>query len=247
MKTSHYLGVASVALAGVVLLGPGLASAHSNHVRATCDIGVNVEAHDYPATPAGASSSVTVEFDGQVALQLLFGPAVKANAANPDKSVPHSYRVTFDRFDYVGPDGDREYVGSIPACAPATTSTTVVAVDVPPVPSTTGPAIECVLGPDGHYSFAGTDIPCEGPAPTTTIVPALAIDVPTTSVPCQEDQPCWDCATMGNRICGPSAPAPSGGLPQTGEKETLATWALVLVLVGGVACLVAVRRRRCAP
>ena len=21
--------------------------------------------------------------------------------------------------------------------------------------------------------------------------------------PCQEDQPCWDCRTMGNRICGP--------------------------------------------
>lgn len=20
---------------------------------------------------------------------------------------------------------------------------------------------------------------------------------------CQEDEPCWDCSTMGNRICGP--------------------------------------------
>lgn len=20
---------------------------------------------------------------------------------------------------------------------------------------------------------------------------------------CEEDQPCWDCTTMGNRICGP--------------------------------------------
>lgn len=20
---------------------------------------------------------------------------------------------------------------------------------------------------------------------------------------CQEDEPCWDCTTMGNRICGP--------------------------------------------
>lgn len=21
--------------------------------------------------------------------------------------------------------------------------------------------------------------------------------------PCQEDEPCWDCDTMGNRVCGP--------------------------------------------
>ena len=28
--------------------------------------------------------------------------------------------------------------------------------------------------------------------------------------PCQEDDPCWDCETMGNRICGPSrAPVPT--------------------------------------
>jgi len=23
---------------------------------------------------------------------------------------------------------------------------------------------------------------------------------------CQEDEACWDCATMGNRICGPVEP-----------------------------------------
>lgn len=22
--------------------------------------------------------------------------------------------------------------------------------------------------------------------------------------PCQEDEPCWDCTTMGNRVCGPT-------------------------------------------
>lgn len=26
------------------------------------------------------------------------------------------------------------------------------------------------------------------------------VDEPT---PCMEDEPCWDCATMGNNICGP--------------------------------------------
>lgn len=27
----------------------------------------------------------------------------------------------------------------------------------------------------------------------------------TTTVQCQEDEPCWDCHTMGNRICGPNS------------------------------------------
>jgi len=26
-----------------------------------------------------------------------------------------------------------------------------------------------------------------------------------TCAPCQEDEPCWDCHTMGNRVCGPPA------------------------------------------
>lgn len=43
----------------------------------------------------------------------------------------------------------------------------------------------------------------EQPATTTT----------TTTVPpavCHEDEPCWDCETMGNRICGPTvAPPPT--------------------------------------
>ncbi|AGU91975.1 hypothetical protein ADAWI_58 [Mycobacterium phage Adawi] len=31
---------------------------------------------------------------------------------------------------------------------------------------------------------------------------------------CEEDEPCWDCTTMGNRICGPGqAPPMDFGLP----------------------------------
>jgi len=29
---------------------------------------------------------------------------------------------------------------------------------------------------------------------------------PVTSVACEEDEPCWDCTTMGNRICGSTSP-----------------------------------------
>lgn len=34
--------------------------------------------------------------------------------------------------------------------------------------------------------------------PTTTVPPTT-----TTEAPCAEDDPCWDCETMGNRRCGP--------------------------------------------
>lgn len=26
---------------------------------------------------------------------------------------------------------------------------------------------------------------------------------PTERPPCMEDEPCWDCTTMGNHVCGP--------------------------------------------
>ena len=29
------------------------------------------------------------------------------------------------------------------------------------------------------------------------------VSAPDRSVRCEEDQPCWDCHTMGNRVCGP--------------------------------------------
>ena len=31
---------------------------------------------------------------------------------------------------------------------------------------------------------------------------------PTTHVACFEDEPCWDCATMGNQVCGTVTTAP---------------------------------------
>lgn len=42
-------------------------------------------------------------------------------------------------------------------------------------------------------------------APVSTPAPVASPSV----ARCQEDEPCWDCATMGNRICGPAiVPAP---------------------------------------
>lgn len=41
------------------------------------------------------------------------------------------------------------------------------------------------------------------------------------ATPCQEDQPCFNCATMGNHVCGTAATTvavtpPTPGLPVTG-------------------------------
>ena len=37
---------------------------------------------------------------------------------------------------------------------------------------------------------------CSVEEPPAPVVPAPVLD------PCEEDEPCWDCATMGNLICG---------------------------------------------
>jgi hypothetical protein len=48
------------------------------------------------------------------------------------------------------------------------------------------------------------------PAPTSQVeipaIPAPEVGVPQQPAQrCEEDMPCWDCATMGNKICGPVA------------------------------------------
>lgn len=61
------------------------------------------------------------------------------------------------------------------------------------------------------HATCTSDYDCQGPAsldPTTNPMP---------TGPCQEDDPCWDCPTMGNRSCGPDAPAwMKDGDPTTG-------------------------------
>ena len=42
---------------------------------------------------------------------------------------------------------------------------------------------------------------------------------PTCQEPCREDMPCWDCATMGNRICGPVPTLRVPGEPPTPSAD----------------------------
>jgi hypothetical protein len=179
MKIMSKLATASIsgAIVGTLAL-TGLASAHSNHIRVVmkgdCATGINVEAHDYPRIHGG-SASVTVEFDGNVFFQKVFSGNVKDHVPNPDQSVPHLYRVTFDRFNFVG-EGDKEYTGVLPACknAPATTTTiaptttsettTSIATETPPVPAT----VALVVPPEvPTTSVPPTDTPPSGGLPAT--------------------------------------------------------------------------------
>mgnify|MGYP001581966013 CR=1 FL=1 len=38
---------------------------------------------------------------------------------------------------------------------------------------------------------------------TEALPPTPTIGEPWSQPPCVEDEPCWDCTTMGNKICGP--------------------------------------------
>ncbi len=45
--------------------------------------------------------------------------------------------------------------------------------------------------------------------PTETTTTTLPPEEPPVTEVCQEDEPCWDCETMGNQICGPITEPPS--------------------------------------
>lgn len=233
MKTSHLrIGLVAATVTASILTFAGSAFAWHANVFGNTDCvdsagnsvinwDVQYPAEDWAVGPMSFTTSHPVTFN-----RTTLNPGEEAQASELVHWTKNTYTLTITETFVQSPEPPHKDFKTIhrpDAC-------------LPPAPSTTGPEIPCVLGPDGHYNFSGTNIPCEGPAPTTTtIVPVLAVDVPV--VP----------TTTTTSVAAPTPPAAlSGGLPQTGEKETLATWAFVLVLVGGAACLVAVRRRRAA-
>jgi len=60
-----------------------------------------------------------------------------------------------------------------------------------------------------HFDESGPPQPghegdTRGACPTTPTPPTTVPPV----VPCEEDEPCWDCETMGNKVCGPAVIIP---------------------------------------
>lgn len=79
-------------------------------------------------------------------------------------------------------------------------------------PSTTGPNTTVgpptdTLAPCPNGTMRGPNGVC---GPITDIGEPAFGTLP--SAPCQEDQPCWNCRTMGNQLCGPGG----ASLPNTG-------------------------------
>ncbi|MEO7555482.1 MAG: hypothetical protein ABIV94_02605, partial [Acidimicrobiales bacterium] len=48
------------------------------------------------------------------------------------------------------------------------------------------------------------------PAPVTARPAPGTITTTNTPTSCQEDDPCWDCSTMGNHVCGPTVTVEAG-------------------------------------
>jgi outer membrane biosynthesis protein TonB len=46
-------------------------------------------------------------------------------------------------------------------------------------------------------------------SPVAPVVITAPTQAPATAPACEEDEPCWDCKTMGNKLCGPVAPEPA--------------------------------------
>lgn len=91
-----------------------------------------------------------------------------------------------------------------------------------PSPTATIPAPT----PTNSYSTDAPTMHCSPvPIPINIPCPVVPTATPTESLPnghaggpdCQEDQPCWNCQTMGNHICGPveptAAPSASSAAP----------------------------------
>lgn len=85
--------------------------------------------------------------------------------------------------------------------------------------------------------------PVEGKPVGTPTLPAVAPVVASQAavVACQEDEPCWNCATMGNHVCGPvgvpivgvARSVPTATLPATGTPAGMLTLlALGLIILG---------------
>ncbi len=82
-------------------------------------------------------------------------------------------------------------------------------------------------------------------------VPEIIPPVVVEPEPCHEGDPCWDCETMGNRVCGPveidePTDGPRTSLPETGARDVVLGICLgggALLVGAGIALRLWVRRR----
>lgn len=180
----HIIKRAATIIGAVVLTTTTLVSiaeAHTPSVVPSCT-GLTINLVNYEGGSTNNSIAVTIANggDGSSSGQTMFGGSYSHTFAW-SQIVSHTYTVVIDANLHTGDPAkyDKTFTGTWQPCQAPTTTT----IDRDPTTTV---------------------------APTTTIDREAATTVPApttvaTTLPCQEDQPCWDCATMGNRICGPVA------------------------------------------
>lgn len=195
--------LAIVAAATLGVLGSfRIVFANPSQAHMTCKEGLYYEAHDYPRS---GDSTVTAFIDGKrvKGFPKSFRVSIEGTIPNPDKTIPHTWKVVWDGFD--GAKGDRTQEGSVDSCvSPPTTHPTTTTSTTVPTSSTTVSTTTTVY--EGTTTTVATDIDTP-PVPTTTNATTTTAD---TSQP----------------------PAPTTGLPATGIDISTFGWGLILITVG---------------
>lgn len=101
-----------------------------------------------------------------------------------------------------------EVVSEAPITAPSValtepiTEITTIPAPIPTPTPTEAPTEALIVAPTVAL-VEPTEAPTEpAPAPTEETYPAPPVEPNTAGPVCMEDDPCWDCTTMGNKICG---------------------------------------------
>ncbi|KKM07943.1 hypothetical protein LCGC14_1728860 [marine sediment metagenome] len=117
------------------------------------------------------------------------------NVGESNNGRPHGgYLITVDLLEgetWTTPDKD---ISHVMVCTTTTTSTTT--------PASTTTTTTVILTTTTTTTSPTTTVPTT----TTTVFPSTT----TTTSPCQEDEPCWECETMGNLTCGPTTTVYTG-------------------------------------
>lgn len=172
----------------------------------------------------GSTTMVVVTADGESTLRELLGI---------DQNVSHYTEESWNTTTTTTPSTSTTVPSSTTTIPEETTTTlgsettTTSGGSTTSTPPTTLPSYECQPGQTAEENpwccegFDGPDTPveCGGEEP-----PELN---------CAEDDPCWDCETMGNRVCS---------LPFTGVDVSLLVVAASALVTGGAVALIRSRK-----
>lgn len=118
-------------------------------------------------------------------------------------------------------EANNQEVTPTPSSTATPTPTSTAPVETPMPTSSPTPAVS-------PTPIATSTSAAPSPQPTPPLTPTTSV----TPTSCYEDEPCWDCVTMGNRTCGPSQLPPTGG-KQDDDGLPFVLW-LALVAFGGL-------------